>query len=108
MGETLQICGKGERLDRSTRYRSTINSPNVLACGRVRDHSTQYIEKLPGEAAPFFETLLGILKPKMQQYRSPGANRSEFKSVRQNKNESLNEYFRPVRYLGDLAICEKR
>ena len=43
----------------------------------------------------------------MQQYRGPRATRSEFKSVRQNKNESLKEYFRRVRYLGDLALCEK-
>ena len=43
----------------------------------------------------------------MQQYRSPRATRSEFKSVRQNENESLKEYFRRVRYLDDLALCEK-
>ena len=43
----------------------------------------------------------------MQQYRSPRATRSEIKSVGQNKNESLKEYFRRVRYLGDLALCEK-
>ena len=43
----------------------------------------------------------------MQQYRSPRATRSEFKSVRQNANESLKEYFTRVRYLADLALCEK-
>ena len=43
----------------------------------------------------------------MQQYRSPRATRSEFKSVRQNKTESLKEYFTRVRYLGDLALCGK-
>ena len=43
----------------------------------------------------------------MQQYRSPRATRSEFKSVRKNENESLKEYFRRVRYLGDLGLCEK-
>ena len=43
----------------------------------------------------------------MQQYRSPRATRSEYISVRQNENESLKEYFRRVRYLGDLALCEK-
>ena len=67
----------------------------------------KYIEKVPGEEAPVFETLLEIFKPKMQQYRSPRATRSEFKSVNQNKNESLKEYFRRVRYLGDLALSEK-
>ena len=67
----------------------------------------KYIEKKPGEELPIFETLLQILKPKMQQYRTPRATRSEFKSVRRNKNESLKEYFRRVRYLGDLALCEK-
>ena len=41
----------------------------------------------------------------MQQYRSPRATRSEL--VRQNENEFLKEYFRRVRYLGDLALCEK-
>ena len=45
----------------------------------------KYIEKVPGEEAPIFEALLEVLKPKMQQYRSPRATRSEFKSVRQNK-----------------------
>ena len=67
----------------------------------------KYIEKVQGEEAPIFETSLEVLKPKMQQYRSPRATRSEFKSVRQNKNESLKEYFRRVHYLGDLALCEK-
>ena len=65
------------------------------------------IEKVPGEEAPIFETLLEILKPKMLQYRSPRATCSEFESVRKNENESLKEYFRRVRYLGDLALCEK-
>ena len=67
----------------------------------------KYIETVPGEEAPIFETLLEVLKPKMQQYRSPRVTRSEFKSVRQNENESLNEYFRRVRYIDDLALCEK-
>ena len=67
----------------------------------------KYIEKVPGEKAPIFETLLEVLKPKMQQYRSPTATRSEFKSVRQNKNESLKESFRGVCYLGELGLCEK-
>ena len=54
-----------------------------------------------------FETLLENLKPKMQQYRSPRATRSEFKSIRQNKNQSLKEYVRSFLYLCDLALCEK-
>ena len=64
----------------------------------------KYIEKVPGEEAPIFENLWETLKQIMQQYRSPRATRCEFKSVRQNKNESLKEYFRRVRYLGDLAL----
>ena len=43
----------------------------------------------------------------MQQYRSPRATRSAFKSNRQKENEPLKEYFRRVRYLGELALCEK-
>ena len=43
----------------------------------------------------------------MQQYRSPRATRSEFKAVKQGGNETLREYFRRVRYLGDLALSEK-
>ena len=107
MGEALQICGKGERLDRSASYRGTTGLFNVLGSGGVRDRSTQVYRKVPGEEAPLFETLLEVLKPKRQQYRSPRATRSEFKSVRQNKNKSLKEYFRRVRYLGDLVLCEK-
>ena len=84
--------------------------PACLTSWAVEEFKTvprKYIDKVPGEEAPIFETLLEILKPKMQQYRSPGATRSEFKSVKQNKNESLKEHFRRVRYLGDLALCEK-
>ena len=84
--------------------------PACLTFWAVEEFETvprKYIEKVPGEEAPIFETLLGVLKPKMQQYSSPRATRSEFKSVRQNKNESLKKYFRRVRYLGDLALGEK-
>ena len=84
--------------------------PACLTSWPVEEFETvprKYIEKVPGEDAPIFETLLVVLKPKMQQYRSPRATRSEFRSVRQNENESLKEYFRRVRYLCDLALCEK-
>ena len=84
--------------------------PACLTSWAVEEFETvprKYIEKVPGETAPTFENLLEILKPKMQQYRSPRATRSEFKSVKQNENESLKEYFRRVRYLGDLALSEK-
>ena len=106
MGEALRICGKGEGLDRSASYRAL---PACLTSWVVEEFQTvprKYIEKVPEEEAQIFETLLEVLKPKMQQYRSPRATRSEFKSVRQNENESLKEYFRRVRYLGDLALCE--
>ena len=49
----------------------------------------KYIEKVPGEGAPIFQTLLEVFRPKMQQYRRPTATRSEFKTVKQNENESL-------------------
>ena len=51
----------------------------------------KYIENVPGELASTFETFVPILKPNVQQYRSPGATRSEFKSVRQYKNKFLKE-----------------
>ena len=51
--------------------------------------------------------LLAVLEPKMQQYRSKRAARSEFKAVKQMENESLKDYFRRVRYSGDLALSEK-
>ena len=107
MGEALQICGKGERLDRSASYRRNTTLFNVLGCGRVRDRSTQVYRESTRGRSPNFRNLLEILKPKMQQYRSPRATRCEFKSDTQNKNESLKDYFRRVRYLGDLALCEK-
>ena len=84
--------------------------PACLTPWAVEEFETvprKYIEKVPGEEAPIFETLLEIPKLKMQQYRSARANLSEFISVIQNKNETLKEYFRRVRYLGDLALCEK-
>ena len=56
MGETLQVCGKVEGLDRSTSYSSTPNLLNVLGSGRVRDRSTQVYRESTKEAAPNFET----------------------------------------------------
>ena len=85
--------------------------PAFLTSWAVEEFDTvprKYIEKVPWEEALSFETLLEILKPKMQQYRSPRATRNEFKSVRQNENESLKEYFGRVRYLGDLALSDKK
>ena len=43
----------------------------------------------------------------MQQYRSRRAAKSEFKAVKQMENESLKDFFRRIRYLGDLALLEK-
>ena len=84
--------------------------PACLTSWAVEEFETvprKYIEKVPGESAPVFETLLEILKPKMQQYRSPRATRSQFRSTRQNQSESSKEYFRRVCFLGDLAFSEK-
>ena len=66
-----------------------------------------YVEKVMGEKSPRFDALVEVLEPKMQQYRSKRAARSEFKAVKQKENESLKGYFRRVRYLGDLALSEK-
>ena len=93
-----------------TDQQAIAESPACLTSWAVEEFETvprKYIEKVPGEEAPIFETLLEILKPKMQQYRSHRATHSEFKSIRQKKNDSLKKYFRRVRYLGDLALCEK-
>ena len=84
--------------------------PTCLDSWAVEEFETvarKFLEKAAGKEAPIFETLLEILKPRMQQYRSPRATRSEFISNRQNEKESLKEYFRRVRYFGDLALCEK-
>ena len=56
---------------------------------------------------PQFDALPAVLEPKMQQYRSNRAARFEFKAVKQMENESLKDYFRRVRYLGELALSEK-
>ena len=66
-----------------------------------------YVEKVLGENTPQLEALLEVLESKMQQYRNKRAARSEFKAVKQMENESLKDYFRRVRYLGDLALSEK-
>ena len=54
----------------------------------------QYAENVLGEKTPNFDALLVVLEPKMQQYRSKRAVRSEFKPVKQMDNKSLKEYFR--------------
>ena len=100
----------GAKANGWTDQQSIAALPACLTSWAVEEFETvrrKYIEKVPGEEAPIFETFVEVLKPKMQQYRSLSANRSEFKSIRQNENESLKEYVRRVRYLGDLALCEK-
>ena len=69
--------------------------------------SRRYVERVLGEKTPPIDALLEVLEPKMQQYHSKRAARSEFKAVKQWENESLKDYFRRVRYLGDLALSEK-
>ena len=74
--------------------------PACLTFWAVEEFETvprKYIEKVRVEADPTFETLFDILEAKMQNFGSPRANRSEFESVRQNKNDSLRDYFRRVR-----------
>ena len=63
--------------------------PACLTSWAVEEFETvprKYIEKLPGEPSPTFSILLEVLKPKMQQYRSPRATRSEIKAVKQCEN----------------------
>ena len=54
----------------------------------------KYVEKTPGEPSPTFSNFFEVLKPKMQQYGSPRATRSEFKALKQSENEPLREYFK--------------
>ena len=95
MAETLQIFCESKRLDVSASYCSIVSLFEVLGSGAVQDSSTQIYQE-PGESAPVFGTLLEILKPTMQQRKSPMATRSEFKPTRENKNDSLKQYFRNV------------
>ena len=84
--------------------------PACLTSWAVEEFETvprHYLEKFLGERTPKFDALLAVLEPKMQQYCSKRAARSEFKAVKQWENESLKDYFRRVRYLGDLALSEK-
>ena len=66
-----------------------------------------YVEKVLGEKTPKFDALLAVLEPKLQQYRSERVARSDFKAVKQMENKSLKDFFRRVRYLGDVALSAK-
>ena len=81
--------------------------PNIMGCWRIWIRTPPLCWKSSGEKAPKFDALLEVLEPKMQQYRSKRAARSEFKAVKQMENESLKDYFRRVRHLGDLALSKK-
>ena len=84
--------------------------PGCLISWGVEEFETvprHYVENVLGEETPQFDALLAVLEPKMQQYRSKRAARSEFKAVKQMENESLKDYLRRVRYLGDLVLSEK-
>ena len=84
--------------------------PACLTSWAVEEFETvprDYVEEVLGEKTPKFDALLAVLEPKMQQYCSKRTARSEFRAVKQMENESLKDYFRRVRYLGDLALSEK-
>ena len=84
--------------------------PVCLTSWAVQEFATvprHYVEKVLWENTPQFDALLEFLEPKMQQYCSKRTARSEFKAVKQKEKESLKDYFRRVRYLGDLALSEK-
>ena len=84
--------------------------PACLTSWAVEEFETQhhqYVEKVLGEKRPQFDALLEVLEPKMQQYRSKRAALSEFKAVKQVGKGSMKDFFRRVRYLGDLALSEK-
>ena len=84
--------------------------PACLTSWAVEEIETKprrYVEKALGEKTPQFDALPAVLDPRMQQHRSRRAALSEFKAVKQMENESLKDYFRRVRYLGDLALSEK-
>ena len=84
--------------------------PACLTSWAVEEFKTlprHYVEKNLGEKTPQFDAKPEVLEPKMQQYRSKRAARPEFKAVKQMENESLKDYFRKVRYFGDLALPEK-
>ena len=84
--------------------------PTCLTSWAIEEFETvprKYVAKEPGCYAPRFAELLEILKPKMQEYCSQKATRSEFKAVKQWENEDLREFSRRVRRLADIAFPEK-
>ena len=84
--------------------------PACLTSWAVEEFGTvprPFVEKLPGQTSPRLEWLLEELKPKMKQYRSNRATRSEFKAIQQLESENLKEVARRVRHLGELVFSEK-
>ena len=58
--------------------------PACLTSWAVEEFETvrrHYFEEVLGEKTPQLDALLAVLEPKMQQYRSKRAARSEFKAV---------------------------
>ena len=73
-------------------YKAISALPACLTSWALEEFETvplQYVKKLPGERAPKLEALLEVLEPKMQQYRSKRATRTEFKAVKQAENEKI-------------------
>ena len=65
--------------------------PACLTSWAVEEFETvprQYVEKVLGEKTPQFDALLDFLEPKMQQYCSKRAARSEFKAVKKWKTKA--------------------
>ena len=65
--------------------------PTCLTSWAIEEFETvprRYITKEPGCYHPRFDELLEVLKPKMQQYRSQRATRSEFKAVAHGKTKT--------------------
>ena len=56
--------------------------PNIMGCWRIWNRTPPLCWKNLREKTPQFDALLAVLEPEMQQYRSKGAARSEFKAVK--------------------------
>lgn len=76
---------------------------NNFALDEYFNLPTQYREQVNGQPAPTIQRLVGALNSRIGDFPSGRSARAEFKALQQKETESIQEFSRRVRKLGEAA-----
>ena len=76
---------------------------NNYALDEYYNLPNQYFNQVQGQPAPTIERVLNALNNQIRDFPNARSARTEFKNLQQNEGESIQEFSRRVRKLGEAA-----